>query len=69
MAFFKTGGSMENDDLDEYEGIFDDDPVVDNLIYDKVEKDLDEKKNAGCFATILAISGCCLLGLFVLMLF
>jgi hypothetical protein len=57
---------MEND---EYEGIFDDDPVVDNLIYDKVEKDLDEKKNAGCFTTILAISGCGLLGVFFLMFF
>jgi hypothetical protein len=59
---------MENDDLDEYEGIFDNDPVVDNLIYDKVEKDLDEKKNAGCFTTILAISGCGLLGLILLIL-
>jgi hypothetical protein len=58
---------MENDD---YEGIFDDDPVVDNLIYDKVEKDLvDEKKNAGCFTTILAISGCGLLGVLFLMFF
>lgn len=57
---------MENDD---YEGIFDDDPVVDNLIYDKVEKDLDEKKNTGCFTTILAISGCGLLGVFFLIFF
>ncbi|HKK67738.1 MAG TPA: hypothetical protein VJ946_05980 [Bacteroidales bacterium] len=52
---------MEINDLDEYEGIFDDDEVVDNLIYDKVENDLDEKKTAGCFTTILAISGCGLL--------
>jgi len=58
---------MENDD--DYEGIFDDDPVIDNLIYDKVEKDLDEKNSAGCFTMILAIPGCGLLGLFVLMLF
>jgi hypothetical protein len=53
---------MENDD---YEGIFDDDPVVDNLIYDKVKKDLDEnkKKEPGCFTVLLAISGGALLGL------
>ena len=57
---------MGNDD--EYEGIFDDDPVVDNLIYDKVEKDLDEKKNPGCFTALLAISGCGLLGLVFLMM-
>ncbi len=57
---------MENDDLDEYDGIFDDDPVVDNLIYDKVEKELDEKKNTGCFTTLLAISGSGLLGVFFL---
>ena len=59
---------MEHDDLDEYEGIFDDDEVVDNLIYDKVEKDFDTKKNTGCFTTILAISGCGLFGLLLLIL-
>jgi hypothetical protein len=52
---------MENDD--EYEGIFNDDEVVDVILYDKVEKELDEKKNTGCFTTLLAISGSALLGL------
>jgi hypothetical protein len=51
---------MENDD--EYEGIFNDDEVVDVILYDKVEKELDEKKNTGCFTAILAISGGALLG-------
>jgi hypothetical protein len=50
---------MEND---EYEGIFNDDEVVDVILYDKVEKELDEKKNTGCFTTIVAISGGALLG-------
>jgi len=54
------GGSMENDD--EYEGIFNDDEVVDVILYDKVEKELDEKKNTGCFTTLVAISGGALLG-------
>ena len=57
---------MENDD--EYEGIFNDDEVVDVILYDKVEKDLDEKKNPGCFTALLAISGCGLLGLVFLIL-
>lgn len=52
---------MENDD--EYEGIFNDDEVVDVILYDKVEKELDEKKNTGCFTVLLSISGCGLLGL------
>jgi hypothetical protein len=51
---------MENDD--EYEGIFNDDEVVDVILYDKVEKELDEKKNAGCFTTLVAISGGAMLG-------
>jgi hypothetical protein len=46
---------MENDD--EYEGIFNDDEVVDVILYDKVEKELDEKKNTGCFTDFLVISG------------
>jgi len=51
---------MENDD--EYEGIFSDDEVVDVILYDKVEKELDEKKNTGCFTVLVAISGGALLG-------
>jgi hypothetical protein len=57
---------MENDD--EYEGIFNDDEVVDVILYDKVEKELDEKKNTGCFTAILAISSSALLGLVFLIL-
>jgi hypothetical protein len=57
---------MENDD--EYEGIFNDDEVVDVILYDKVEKELDEKKNTGCFTTFLAISGGALLGFLFLVL-
>jgi hypothetical protein len=38
------------------------------ILYDKVEKELDEKKNTGCFTTLLAISGGVLLGLFFLIL-
>jgi hypothetical protein len=56
---------MENDD---YEGIFNDDEVVDVILYDKVEKELDEKKNTGCFTTLLAISGGALLGLFFILI-
>ena len=62
---------MENDDLDEYEGIFDDDEVVDMLLYDKVERDLDKDKNTnntGCFAMILAISGCGLFGILLILI-
>ena len=57
---------MENDD--EYEGIFNDDEVVDVILYDKVEKELDEKKNTGCFTALLAISGSALLVLVFLIL-
>ncbi|MDT8380584.1 MAG: hypothetical protein RQ739_17010 [Desulfotignum sp.] len=57
---------MENDD--QYEGIFNDDEVVDVMLYDKVEKELDKKKNTGCFTALLAISGIALLGLAFLML-
>ncbi len=59
---------MENDDLDEYDGIFNDDEVVDVILYDKVEKELDKKKNSGCFTALLAISGGALLGLLFLIL-
>jgi hypothetical protein len=62
---YVAGGSMENDD---YEGIFNDDEVVDVILYDKVEKELDEKKNTGCFTTLLAISGGALLGLFFILI-
>ena len=56
---------MVNGDLDDYEGIFNDDEVVDIMLYEKVEKDLDKnkKKDPGCFTVLLAISGCGLLGL------
>jgi hypothetical protein len=64
--YSKAEGSMENDD--EYEGIFNDDEVVDVILYDKVEKELDEKKNTGCFTTILAISGGAQLGFVLLLL-
>lgn len=57
---------MENDD--EYEGIFNDDEVVDVILFDKVEKELDEKKNTGCFTAFLAISGGALLGVLVFIL-
>jgi len=54
---------MENDD--EYEVIFNDDEVVDVILYDKVEKELDEKKNTGCFTAFLfqvvLCLGCCFL--------
>ncbi len=62
---------MENDDLDEYEGIFDNDEVVDMLLYDKVERDFDKKKNTnntGCFTMILAISGCGLFGILLILI-
>ncbi len=51
---------MENDD--EYDGIFNDDKVIDTLLYEKVEKDLYKKNNSGCFTSLLAISGGALLG-------
>ena len=42
---------MENDD--EYEGIFNDDEVVDMILYEEVEKGDDghKKNNSGCFET------------------
>jgi hypothetical protein len=54
---------MENDDLDEYDGIFNDDEVVDIILYEEVEKDVQKKNNSGCFTTLLAISGGALFGL------
>jgi hypothetical protein len=63
-ALYVAGGSMENDA--EYEGIFNDDEVVDVILYDKVEKELDEKKTTGCLTTLLAISGGALHGLLFL---
>jgi len=32
------------------------------VLYDKVEKELDEKKNTGCFTALVAISGGALFG-------
>jgi hypothetical protein len=56
---------MENDD--EYEGIFNDDEVVDIILYEEVEKEV-QKKNSGCFTTLLAISGGALFGLLIFIL-
>lgn len=55
---------MGNDDLDEYDGIFNDDEVVDIVLYEEVEKGV-QKKNSGCFTTLLAISGGALFGLLI----
>ncbi len=57
---------MENDD--EYEGIFNDDEVVDTILYEEVEKGGPKKNNSGCFTTLLAISGGALFGLLIFIL-
>lgn len=58
---------MENDDSNEYEGIFNDDEVVDMILFGEVEKGV-QKKNSGCFTTLLAISGLALFGLLIFIL-
>jgi hypothetical protein len=60
--------SMEDDDLDEYEGIFNDDEVVDMILFGEVEKGVQKKKNSGSFTTLVAISGGALFGLLFIIL-
>jgi len=61
---------MKDDDLDQYDGIFNDDEVVDMILYEEVEKGDDghKKNNSGCFTTLLVISGSTLLGLLIFIL-
>jgi hypothetical protein len=44
---------MEDDFFEEEDNIFDEDDVLDYIIYDEIEKEFGKKNSTGCLSTII----------------